>query len=189
MFYVQNLCGAKISGSQRWIDLGRTMVLLAVLLCMAGCGATDSSHVLFESHGSKMVTGRISPSMLASDSSFRWYRENYAAFTPDSASVVYLSAEARNIHFIVFGGTWCGDTKRELPKFFKTVSLAQIPESNIELYGVDRSKRSSDGLTEKYHVTNVPTFIVFSDGKEVGRIVEHPEEGIEFDLVHILQKK
>jgi len=189
MFFVQNSCGVKISGSQRWIDMGRTALVIAVMFFMAGCGGTDSYQVSFEPHGQKIVTGKISPSMLASDSSFQWYNQNYSSFTPDSASVVFLSTEAKNIHFIVFGGTWCVDTKRELPKFFKTVSLAHIPESNIELYGVDRSKQSSDGLTEKYHVTYVPTFIVFSDGKEVGRIVEHPEEGIEFDLVHILQKK
>ena len=189
MFFVQNSCGAKISGSQRWIDMRRTTLVIAVLFFMAGCGGTDSYQVSFEPHGQKIVTGKISPSMLASDSSFQWYNQNYSSFTPDSASVVFLSTEAKNIHFIVFGGTWCGDTKRELPKFFKTVSSAHIPESNIELYGVDRAKQSRDGLTEKYHVTYVPTFIVFSDGKEVGRIVEHPEEGIEFDLVHILQKK
>jgi len=35
----------------------------------------------------------------------------------------------------------------------------------------------------------VPTFILLSDGKEIGRIVEHSEGGIEFDLVYLLQKK
>ncbi|MGA9407237.1 MAG: thioredoxin family protein, partial [Bacteroidota bacterium] len=149
----------------------------------------DSYQISVEPHGQKIVTGRISASLLASDSSFQWYRQNYASFTPDSASIVFLSSTAKDIHFIVFGGTWCGDTKRELPKFFKTISLAHIPEANVELYGVDRSKKSSDGLTEKYHVTNVPTFIVLSDGKEIGRIVEEPTVGIEFDLVQLLRKK
>ncbi len=189
MFFVQNSCGAKTSGSQRWIEMGRTALFFAVAFFIAGCGGTDAYEVSFEPHGQKILTGRILPSMLESDSSFQWYGRNYAAFVPDSASVVFLSSEAANIHFIVFGGTWCGDTKRELPKFFKTIALAHIPESNIELYGVGRSKESRDGLTEKYHVTNVPTFIVIAGGKELGRIVEQPEEGIEFDLVHILQKK
>jgi hypothetical protein len=164
-------------------------VFLAALFFIAGCGSGEGYQISVDPHGQKIVTGRIFPSMLESDSSFEWYGKNYAAFIPDSSSIVVLSAEAKNIHFIVFGGTWCSDTKRELPKFFKTASLAHIPESNIELYGVGRSKKSSDGLTEKYHVTNVPTFIVLSDGKEIGRIVEQPEEGIEFNLVHILQKK
>ena len=90
---------------------------------------------------------------------------------------------AKDLHFIVIGGTWCGDTKRELPKFFKTISQAHIPEANVVLYGVDRSKRGDGGFAEKYNVTSVPTFIVFSEGKEIGRIVEEPAVGIEFDLV------
>ncbi|MGA7161507.1 MAG: thioredoxin family protein [Bacteroidota bacterium] len=169
--------------------MSRAVFFAAVMLTIAGCGSGDSYQILVEPHGQKILIGRISPSLLDSDSSFQWYRQNYASFTPDSASIVFLSSAARNIHFIVFGGTWCGDTKRDLPKFFKTMSLAHIPEANIELYGVDRLKKSSDGLAEKYHLTNVPTFIVLTDGKEIGRIVEEPTVGIEFDLVQLLQKK
>ena len=169
--------------------MGRTAVFLTALFFVAGCGCGDSYQITVEPYGQKIVTGRFSPSLFESDSSFQWYRQNYASFTPDSASVVFLSLAARNIHFIVVGGTWCSDTKRELPKFFKTVSLAHIPEANIELYGVDRSKKSNDGFTEKYKLTRVPTFILLSDGKEIGRIVENVKEGMEFDLVNLLRKK
>ncbi len=165
------------------------MAFLAAIFFIAGCGSSDSYQISVEPHGQKIITGKFFRSLLESDSSFQWYKRNYASFTPDSASVVFLDSAAKNIHFIVIGGTWCGDTKRELPKFLKTVSLAHIPEANIELYGVDRSKKSSDGLVDKYHVTNVPTFIVLSNGKEIGRIVEEPTEGIEFDLVQLLRKK
>jgi thiol-disulfide isomerase/thioredoxin len=169
--------------------MGRTAYFLAVLFVVAGCGSTDSYHVAVEPHGQKIVTGRIFRSTLESDSSFEWYKKNYESYTPDSASIVFLFSAAKEIHFLVFGGTWCGDTKRELPRFLKIASLAHIPDANIEIYGVDRSKESRDGLTEKYHIANVPTFIVLSEGKEIGRIVEHSEEGIEFDLVYLLRKK
>jgi len=169
--------------------MGKKVCLWAVLLVMAGCGSTDSYHVTVEPHGQKIVTGRIFRSLLESDSSFDWYERNYASYTPDSASIVYLSSAAKDIHFVVVGGTWCGDTKRELPRFLKIVSMAHIPDANIEMYGVDRSKESRDGLTEKYQIKSVPTFIVLSEGKEIGRIVEHSEEGIEFDLAYLLRKK
>ncbi len=169
--------------------MGRTAFLCAVILVLAGCGSSETYQVSEDPHGQKLITGKFSASMLASDSSFDWYQKNYAEFTPDSASIAFLDSAARNVYFVVFGGTWCGDTKRELPKFMKTVTLAHIPVTNIELYGVDRSKKSSDGMTDKYRVTNVPTFIVFSGGKEIGRIVEHPEDGIEIDLARLLQKK
>ncbi len=158
-------------------------------LIIAGCGGEAPYRITVESQGTKIVVGKFKRSLLESDSSFSWYRRNYDAFTPDSASIAYLSTAAHNVDFIVVGGTWCGDTKRELPKFFKTVSLSHIPESNIELYGVDRSKKSNDGLTEKYDITRVPTFILFSDGKEIGRIVESTKNGMEFDLAGLLKQK
>ncbi len=159
------------------------------MFLVSGCGSSDSYHIAVDTHGTKIVTGVFSHTLLESDSSFLWYRENYAAFMPDSASVAVIAATAKNIHFIVVGGTWCGDTKRELPKFFKTVSLAHIPDTNIVLYGVDRSKKSNDGFTEKYNIINVPTFILLSNGKELGRIVESEKRGMEFDLVDLLQAK
>lgn len=169
--------------------MGRATALFALILFVGGCGSSDSYRIAVDSHGTKIVTGVFSPALLETDSSFLWYRENYAAFMPDSGSVAVIAADAKNIHFIVVGGTWCGDTKRELPKFFKTVSLAHIPDTNIVLYGVDRSKKSSDGFTEKYDIINVPTFILFANGKEIGRIVESEKRGIEFDLVDLLQTK
>ncbi len=158
-------------------------------LIIGGCGGESPYQITVESQGTKIVVGKFTRTLLESDSSFSWYRHNYDAFTPDSASIAYLSTAANNVHIIVVGGTWCGDTKRELPKFFKTVSLSHIPETNIDLYGVDRSKKSRDGLTEKYDITRVPTFILLSDGKEIGRIVESTKNGMEFDLVSLLKKK
>lgn len=160
-----------------------------VFLIIAGCGGEGPYRIAVEPQGTKIVIGKFTRSLLESDSSFSWYRYNYDAFTPDSASIAYLSTAAHDVHFIVVGGTWCGDTKHELPKFFKTISLSHIPEKNIELYGVDRSKKSNDGLTEKYGITQVPTFILFSDGKEIGRIVESTKNGMEFDLAGLLKNK
>jgi len=159
-----------------------------VLFIIAGCSGEGPYRISVEPQGTKIVAGKFTRSLLESDSSFSWYQRNYNAFTPDSASIAYLSTTAHNVHFIVVGGTWCSDTKNELPKFFKTVSLSHIPEANIELYGVDRSKKSKDGLTEKYGITKVPTFILFSDGKEIGRIVESTKNGMEFDLAGFLKK-
>lgn len=169
--------------------MGWRAAYFSALVLLVGCGSGKSYQILTSQQGPKIVTGRFSPSLLVSDSSFQWFSQNFASYTPDSVSIAFLSKAAKNIHFIVVGGTWCGDTKRELPRFFKTVSLAHIPDANIELYGVDRSKKSKDGITEKYDIVLVPTFILLSEGKEIGRIVEYAKKGIEFDLVDLLQQK
>jgi thiol-disulfide isomerase/thioredoxin len=88
--------------------------------------------------------------------------------------------------FVVVLGTWCSDSKREVPRFLKIADLAAIPPGRVTFYGVDRTKQSADGVTEKYHIERVPTFIVLKDGKEVGRIVEAPANTLEEDMLVIL---
>ncbi len=171
------------------IDFRTGLASILTLLFLGGCGAGDSFQLTMDPVGTKIVTGRFSPSLLESDSSFVWYRQDYTSFNPDSSSVAFVSAHASDLHFIVVGGTWCGDTKRELPRFFKTLASAHVAVEKVELYGVDRSKVSNDGLTERYNITRVPTFIVFLQGKEEGRIVEFSKPGIDIELANILRRK
>lgn len=88
--------------------------------------------------------------------------------------------------FTVFFGFWCPDSKREVPRFLKVADLAGIPPGRIKLYSLDRSKKSSDGLTQEFKIERVPTFIVLRNGKEIGRITEFPATTIEGDLLTIL---
>ena len=46
---------------------------------------------------------------------------------------------------------------------------------NVEC--VDHNKKTVQHLSETFNVTNVPTFIVMKNGKEVGRVVEYGESG------------
>ena len=90
------------------------------------------------------------------------------------------------VDFLVFFGTWCGDSKRELPHFLKIADQCGIDSSRIRLYGLDRSKKSNDGLTDQYHIERVPTFIFLKNGGEVGRITERPNGTLEADILSIL---
>jgi thiol-disulfide isomerase/thioredoxin len=90
------------------------------------------------------------------------------------------------VDFLVFFGTWCGDSRRELPHFLKIADQCGIESSRIRLYGLDRSKKSNDGLSDQYHVERVPTFIFLKNGSEVGRITEKPNTTLEADMLSIL---
>jgi len=88
--------------------------------------------------------------------------------------------------FLVFLGTWCGDSEREVPRFLRIVQDAGIGEDRVRLYNLDRSKTSPDGLTARWGIERVPTFIILRDGREVGRIVERPRSTLEGDLLTAL---
>ena len=83
-------------------------------------------------------------------------------------------------------GTWCGDSRRELPRFFAIVDAAGWDESRISYLGLDYTKRDPQGRTAALQVSAVPTFVLFRHGAEIGRIVERPLGTLEGSLAKIV---
>ena len=131
-----------------------------------------------EGDGTKIVKGFFTKQELASDPAFPWYIQNRQGFKPDSNAVEALKIHGASIYILAFGGTWCGDTKNLLPKFYALTEAAGLPEDHVTLIGVDRTKKTFYHLTEAFNVTNVPTFIVLKNGKEIGRVVEYGKYGL-----------
>jgi thiol-disulfide isomerase/thioredoxin len=90
------------------------------------------------------------------------------------------------VHILVFLGTWCGDSKREVPRFLKIVDAAGIPADRITLLALDRKKTSPEGMEVRYGIERVPTFIFLKKETEIGRIVETPQTTLEGDILTIL---
>jgi hypothetical protein len=90
------------------------------------------------------------------------------------------------VHILVFMGTWCSDSKREVSRFLRIADGTGMAAADFDLYGLDRKKTSPDGLEQKYTIERVPTFIFLRGGKEIGRIVETPRTTLEGDILDIL---
>jgi thiol-disulfide isomerase/thioredoxin len=88
--------------------------------------------------------------------------------------------------FIVVGGTWCGDSKRGMPHIFGLLSKLEVPDRAITLIGVNESKQEPKEWCTRYGITYVPTLIVLLDNKEIGRIVENPQQSWHDDFLKIL---
>ena len=151
--------------------------------------AQTSTEVSRDASGHKILKGFIDQKQLASDTAFAWYSQNLKSFTPNSEVVKNYASNKDSVNIIVFGGTWCGDTQSLLPKFYATAEAAGLPANHITLIGVDESKKSLFNLTEAFGVTNVPTFIVMKNGKEIGRVVEYGKTGLpEKEVGEIISK-
>jgi thiol-disulfide isomerase/thioredoxin len=127
--------------------------------------------------GDKILKGIISKEIISKDSSFTWFQQNQKGFKPNANGVEALKAKGSEIEFVVFGGTWCGDTKLLLPKFYSWLEASNFPQEKVTLIGVDRNKKTISHLAEAMGVINVPTFIIMKNGKEVGRVVEYGKYG------------
>jgi hypothetical protein len=164
--------------------LGFIMAALTVASCSS---VRDSYRTETEITGTKVVVGKISRAVLENDSSFHWFALGYGRYTPAPEPLRLLQGKAADLHFVLFLGTWCSDSKAEVPKIFKLFDALSIPADRITLYGLDRMKKCDTMAVSDYAVTKVPTLIVYEGTKEIGRIVEQPREGIEQDISQMFQ--
>jgi thiol-disulfide isomerase/thioredoxin len=86
-------------------------------------------------------------------------------------------------------GTWCEDSQREVPSFFKIIDALEANDQVQPIVGLNEDKVSHDGSAEQAGVTNVPTFVFSKDGEEINQIVEFPIISLEQDILDILQEK
>ena len=152
--------------------------LMALLLVISSTQVfAQSQYEVTTDASGKILKGIITKDLIAKDTSFKWYQQNLAGYTPNADAVKALKEKGSKIQIIAFGGTWCGDTRNILPKFFSILDASALPSEKLTLIGVDRSKKTISNLADALGVVNVPTFIVLKDGKEVGRVVEYGKTG------------
>jgi thiol-disulfide isomerase/thioredoxin len=156
----------------------KRFLVLALGLVAAHVVFAQQSEVSRDAEGNKVLKGFITKRELTTDTAFKWFIKNQGDYTPDQGALQTLRANRDSLSIIAFGGTWCSDTKFILPKFFVLADAAGIPPDRITLIGVDHDKRTIQHLSETFNITNVPTIIVFKNGKEIGRVIEYGKHGM-----------
>jgi thiol-disulfide isomerase/thioredoxin len=118
-----------------------------------------------------------------------WYLTGYDSYNPDSLAVKKLTAlGSDNIAIKIVMGTWCPDSRREVPRFLHVLDLWKFPPERVTFIGVDDAKKSPVGEYEGLGIQRVPTFIFYKNNIEAGRIIENPATSLEQDIVNILTR-
>lgn len=137
-----------------------------------------------------MLLGKINKEGLSENSYASWYTKNFDDYEPDMQKIATLKPLLAAYTITAFMGTWCGDSKQEVPRFYKVIEAAAFPIERLTMVAVDRAreayKQSPGGEEEGLNIHRVPTFIFYKDGQEVNRIVEHPVNTFEDDMLQIL---
>ena len=132
------------------------------------------------------IIGIFERKELSNNPHAEWFNQNYSDYNLDKETLDKLKPLFEDIEITVFMGTWCSDSRKEIPVFFKLIDKLRINENSIELIGMTLEKTTPDSLELNQNLINVPTFIFKKDGKEINRIVEFPLETIEKDILEIL---
>ena len=153
-------------------------MLAFVVIGFLSSNAQNSFTTTVDNEKVTILNGILQKSDVATNAAFSsWYTGNQTGYKIDTSITNVMTSTNDKVQYVVFGGTWCGDTQYILPKFFKLQEQSGLSEKNISVYGVDRSKKTLGNIADAFKITNVPTIIVMKDGKEVGRVVEYGKTG------------
>lgn len=136
-----------------------------------------------EEEGTKMLVGKIKVSDLFTER-FAWFEKEFDTYTPDEEVTAKLEEALKGKEIIVFMGTWCEDSQREVPRLTKI--LMKINHlTGPQIVAVNRDKEVSQKWQAFGEIAYVPTIIIVEKGTELGRVVESTQETLEKDLLKI----
>lgn len=119
-----------------------------------------------------------------------WYQKEYDKYEPNEQITQKIAGtNVDDVSILIVMGSWCGDSQREVPRFIKMLDQCGLAKINVTYLGVDLSKQSPVGDYDKLEIKKVPTFIVYRNKVEVGRIIEYPSTSLEQDMLEILSKE
>jgi thiol-disulfide isomerase/thioredoxin len=144
-------------------------------------------------NGNPMLEGCCTREALLQEPFASWFVPSYNSYRVDSATAVQLKPYIANKTFVLFLGTWCGDSKREVPRLYKIFDYCGIQPEQIKLVMVSNHdtayKQSPTHEEQGKNILRVPTLLVLENGNEINRFVEYPVESLEKDLLHMLSRK
>ena len=165
---------------------------LAFLICLlTSCiDAQDKVQEIQLDTGELILLGTIPSETLQKESYAAWYTPGHTDYKTDDERISRFEKALKEHEILLFMGTWCSDSQREVPHFMKILEKAGYPEEQLTIVAVDKRdefyKTSPGGEEKGWNIEYVPTFIFLKEGKEVNRIVELPVNTLEADMEAIL---
>ena len=131
-----------------------------------------------DNHSRKNILGDTTTDIL-----FKQYPIFKSKYKSYEVNTMYDLSIIRDMDFVIMFGTWCHDSKREVPRMLRILDSAGVRTEQISLIGVDTNKEEPKGQEKTYNLRNTPTLILLKNGEEVGRIIERPNVSLEADLI------
>ena len=150
---------------------------------------------VYESERGKLLLGEVIPEDI--DRLLPGWSVERETYQPDTEDLAVLTAVPETVEIICVMGTWCGDSEREVPRFWKILQEADNSNLTLAHFAVGRASDEKarklmveigfdESLRDVYNVELVPTFIFYRGDRELGRIIEPPVGTLEGDAAEIL---
>jgi thiol-disulfide isomerase/thioredoxin len=125
-----------------------------------------------------------------------WFLSEHEDYQPNQSVIEKIKtnndSNFNELDITVFMGTWCSDSKKQVPRLYKILDQLKFDENKLSVHAVGivphEFRKTHDGVAEKgLNIYRVPTIIVKRNNQELGRVVEYPVDSLEQDLLNIVK--
>lgn len=164
-----------------------TLLLLALFTVQLSFGQQPQTYL--NERQEQHLCGSFPLDYLKTDSLYqKWYGENYEAFNFPAGDYAWKDKLA-DTRVDIYLGTWCGDSKRWVPRFVRLWDELGLDRSQLNFIGLydtdEKYKQGPQGEEQGKRIHRVPTFIFKNGEQEYARIVEYPVNDLITDVAQI----
>ncbi len=165
----------------------RVLIIPIILFFGFQLTAQMNSMVVDPKTKTKMLIGYCDKKGLQKDMYGIYFKSQYDVYSPADVYIKKLKELINDVEITIVLGTWCSDSQREVPRFYKVLNEAGYNDKRVKVIAVDKNKEAIVVDISDMNIKKVPTFIVYKNEKEIGRIVEIPKKSLERDLWKIVK--
>ncbi len=165
--------------------------IITLILCCTSLIYSQTLNTEITDQGTPFLLGKFNKEGLTSTNYNTWFSKEFNNYKPNKEVVQKNAKNLKEYTITLFMGTWCGDSRREVPRFYKILEASDYPMKQLTAVAVSRKpdmyKQSPNHEEKGLNIHRVPIFIFYKDGVEVNRIVESPVITLEEDIQNILE--
>ncbi|RLD86507.1 MAG: thiol reductase thioredoxin [Bacteroidetes bacterium] len=166
-----------------------SLAILAFILVVS-CGGQQINQTEFdEKAGDNILIGQVDMEGFELAPFNEWFDEEFDVYQVDDSTLSTMDKDdfLDNVRITMVLGTWCGDSRREVPRFYKILESLEYDLENMTVICVNTSKTAEGTNVDQLNIQKVPTIIYYKDEIELGRIIESPQESLEKDMSSIVK--
>ncbi|HRI45787.1 MAG TPA: hypothetical protein PK559_01680, partial [Ignavibacteriaceae bacterium] len=138
-------------------------LFILLIITVQSFGQSFNQIIIDEKSEKPMLIGYTNRNAFTDTTFSWWFNTEYDDYDVEEGITSQLSPLFEDISIKIVMGTWCSDSRREVPHFYKILDLSNFQEKNLTVINVDRKKLAEEIDLSDLKIELVPTFIIYRD--------------------------
>lgn len=168
----------------------KSIIFITIIVLFLSCNNNKKlNQTITDENGNIDLIGYCNRDAFKIEPFNYWFDGEYETYLPNDSiisEIKKINKEKKYTIYIVMA-SWCSDSQREVPRFYKILDNIKFGSDKITLINVDHDKKAENTEVAQLNIEKVPTFIFFENDQEIGRIIESPENTLEMDFLSIIK--